>query len=51
MKLIGLRWMKYYVVKRKHNRKEEFIQDFRLGNLKESDHLEDLGLDGRILLY
>jgi hypothetical protein len=31
-------------------REEECIQGFGWGNLKTRDHLEDLGIDGRILL-
>ena len=29
---------------------ERFIQGLGLGSLKEGDHLEDLGVDGRIML-
>ena len=29
---------------------ESFIQGFGLESLKEGDHLEDLGVDGRIML-
>jgi hypothetical protein len=33
-----------------HLRDEKCAQIFWLGNLKGKDHLEDLGVDGRILL-
>jgi len=29
---------------------KRFIQGFGLGSLKEGDHVEDLGVDGRIML-
>jgi hypothetical protein len=33
-----------------YGRQEKFIQDFGGGNLRERDHLEDPGIDGRIIL-
>jgi hypothetical protein len=29
---------------------ERFIQGFGLGSMKEGEHLEDLGVDGRVML-
>jgi len=33
-----------------HREKERCVQGFWCGNLKERDHLEDLGIDARIIL-
>jgi len=33
-----------------YGRQETCVQDFGGGNLRERDHLEDLGIDGRIIL-
>jgi hypothetical protein len=33
-----------------YGRQERCIQDFGGGNLRKRDHLEDLGIDGRIIL-
>jgi hypothetical protein len=33
-----------------HEREWKFIQNFGVNKLEERDHLEDLGVDGRMLL-
>jgi hypothetical protein len=33
-----------------YGEEEKCIQGFRRGNLREGDHLEDLGVDGRVIL-
>jgi hypothetical protein len=34
-----------------HGSSEESVQNFCQNNLKGKDHLEDLGIDGRIILW